>query len=96
MKLDIKQLKTIADLAALDIEEGELDEFREDLEDILDYVDQINEYSEEEVDPRKIEVDQTKMREDNHVSFEGWSKPEELLEQAEGRENDYFKSDKII
>lgn len=63
--IDKDEVKHIAKLARLDLDEEELEEFQEELSSILDYVDQLKELDVSDVEPTSHSVDiKNVMRED--------------------------------
>ena len=88
------QVKKVAELARLKLDNNQVKHHAEQIEKILDYVNQLEKIDTAGVDctTRAIEVVNV-LRSDENNTFEGRN---ELLNLAPSRENDYFKVPKII
>ena len=93
-KIDKAQVKRIAKLARLEIEEGEVEQFSEQLSSILDYIEKLNELDTESVEPLAhcLPIHNV-LREDVAKNSLG---VEVALSNAPQREGEYFKVPKIL
>lgn len=94
MSVTRKQVEHIADLARLQLDEGELEEYTAQLNKILEYVDKLNELDTENVKPLSHPVEGT------NVFREDELKPsinrEEVLKNAPSKNEEFFKVPKVI
>ncbi|MEL6468119.1 MAG: Asp-tRNA(Asn)/Glu-tRNA(Gln) amidotransferase subunit GatC [Cyanobacteria bacterium J06623_4] len=92
--IDIEQVRKVANLARLELNEAEEAQFTEQLNGILEYVQQLNELDTEDVPPttRAIEVSNI-TRPDR---LEVFTDREAILDSAPEREEDFFKVPKIL
>lgn len=66
MAIEKEQVKHIAELARLELNEEKLEEFQEELSDILDYVDQLKELEVSDVEPTSHSIElENVVREDS-------------------------------
>ena len=88
------EVKKVAQLARLELNESEINQHAEHLEKILEYIKQLEKINTEEIPctTRAIEVVNV-LRKDIKKDYEN---PEELLDLAPSRENKFFKVPKII
>ena len=88
------EVKKVAQLARLELNESEIQEHAEQLEKILDYIKQLEKINTEHVPctTRAIEVVNV-LRKDEKKDYEN---SEELLDLAPSSENNFFKVPKII
>ena len=88
------EVKKVAQLARLELNESEIQEHAEQLEKILDYIKQLEKINTENIPctTRAIEVVNV-LRKDEKKDYEN---SEELLDLAPSRENNFFKVPKII
>ena len=88
------QVKKVAELARLKLDNNEVKHHAKQIEKILDYINQLEKIDTNEVPPttRAIEVINV-LRSDANNKFED---RDELLNLAPARENDFFKVPKII
>jgi len=88
------QVKKVAELARLKLNNNQIKHHAEQIEKILDYVNQLEKIDTKEVPctTRAIEVVNV-LRTDENNKFED---RDELLDLAPSRENDFFKVPKII
>ena len=93
-KITKEEVKKVAHLARLELNENEINNHAEQLEKILDYIKQLEKIDTEDIPctTRAIEVINV-FRKDEKKNF-GCS--EELLELGPSKENKYFKVPKII
>ena len=93
-KITNDEVKKVAYLARLELNEDEISNHAEQLEKILDYIKQLEEIDTKDVPctTRAIEVTNV-FRKDNKKNFDC---TEELLELGPSREDKYFKVPKII
>ncbi|MFB6300460.1 MAG: Asp-tRNA(Asn)/Glu-tRNA(Gln) amidotransferase subunit GatC [Halobacteriales archaeon] len=82
--VDIGEVRHIASLARIDLDEDELDEFARQFADILDYFDSLDEVPETDAESELVNV----MRED---TLRDGLEQEEALQNAPEREDGYFK-----
>ena len=93
-KINKEEVKKVAHLARLELNETEINNHAEQLEKILEYIRQLEKINTEEVPSttRAIEVTNV-FRKDEKKNFDF---TEELLELGPSREDQYFKVPKII
>ncbi len=93
-KISKEEVKKVAQLARLELNEGEIKNHAEQLEKILEYIKQLERIQTDDVPctTRAIEVVNV-FREDEKKNFDC---SEELLELGPSREDQYFKVPKII
>ena len=88
------EVKKVAKLARLELNENEIHQHAEQLEKILEYIKQLEKINTENVPctSRAIEVANV-LRKDENKNYEN---SEEILDLAPARENKFFKVPKII
>ena len=88
------EVKKVAKLARLELNENEIHQHAEQLEKILEYIKQLEKINTENVPctSRAIEVTNV-LRKDENKNYEN---SEEILDLAPSRENKFFKVPKII
>ncbi len=93
-KISSDEVKKVAQLARLELNDGEIQKHAEQLEKILDYIKQLEEITTDNVPctTRAIEVVNV-LRKDEKKDYEN---SEELLDLAPSREQKFFKVPKII
>ena len=93
-KITRDEVKKVAHLARLELNENEINNHAEQLEKILEYIKQLEEIDTNEVPctTRAIEVINV-FRKDEKLNFDC---NEELLDLAPSREDEYFKVPKIL
>ena len=93
-KITKEEVKKVAHLARLELNENEINNHAEQLEKILDYITQLEKIDTDDVPctTRAIEVTNV-FRKDEKKNFEN---TEELLELGPSREEQFFKVPKII
>ena len=93
-KISSNEVKKVAQLARLELNEGEIKQHVGQLEKILEYINQLDKINTENIPctTRAIEVI-NKLRKDEKKDYEN---SEELLDLAPSRENKFFKVPKII
>ena len=93
-KISKEEVKKVAQLARLELNEGEIKNHAEQLEKILEYIKQLERIQTDDIPctTRAIEVVNV-FREDEKKNFDC---SEELLELGPSREDQYFKVPKII
>ena len=93
-KITKEEVRKVAELARLELNENEINNHAEQLEKILEYIKQLEEIDTNEVPctTRAIEVINV-FRKDEKLNFDC---NEELLELAPSREDEYFKVPKIL
>ena len=94
IKITGDEVKKVAELARLELNEDEIQNHAEQLEKILEYIKQLEKINTENVPctTRAIEVINV-LRKDENIAYEN---SEELLELAPSREKKFFKVPKII
>tara|TARA_Y100001968_G_C19060576_1_gene573582 strand:+ start:201 stop:494 length:294 start_codon:yes stop_codon:yes gene_type:complete len=92
-KISKEEVKKVAKLARLELNEDEISNHAEQIEKILDYIKQLEEINTDNVPctTRAIEVTNV-FRKDEKRDYEN---PEELLDLAPSREENFFKVPKI-
>ena len=93
-KITKDEVKKVAHLARLELNENEINNHAKQLEKILDYIRQLEKIDTDDVPctTRAIEVINV-FREDERKNYDN---TEELLELAPSREDEYFKVPKIM
>ena len=93
-RISTDEVKKVAQLARLELNESEINQHAEQLEKILDYIKQLENINTENITctTRAIEVVNA-FRKDENKDYEN---SEELLDLAPSRENKFFKVPKII
>ena len=93
-KITKEEVKKVAHLARLELNENEINNHAKQLEKILDYIRQLEKIDTDDVPctTRAIEVINV-FREDERKNYDS---TEELLELAPSREDEYFKVPKIM
>jgi len=84
----------VAELARLEFGKEEVQKFTEQLGNILEYIEKLSELDTRGVEPTSHVLDiSTPLREDR---VEEWITPEEALQNAPEREDDFFSVPKVI
>ena len=93
-RISSEEVKKVAQLARLELNESEIQKHAEQLENILGYIKQLEKIDTENIPctTRAIEVVNV-LRKDEKKDYEN---SEELLDLAPSRENQFFKVPKII
>ena len=93
-KITKEEVKKVANLARLELNENEINNHAEQLEKILDYIRQLEKINTDDVPctTRAIEVTNVLRKDENKSS----DLNEELLELSPSKEDKYFKVPKII
>ena len=93
-RISSDEVKKVAQLARLELNESEIQQHGEQLEKILDYIKQLEKINTENIPctTRAIEVVNV-LRKDEKKNY---SNVEELMDLAPSRENKFFKVPKII
>ena len=93
-RISSNEVKKVAQLARLELNESEINQHAEQLEKILEYIKQLEKINTENVPctTRAIEVVNV-LRKDEKKNYEN---SEEILDLAPSRENKFFKVPKII
>tara|TARA_A100001388_G_scaffold213769_1_gene164220 strand:- start:610 stop:903 length:294 start_codon:yes stop_codon:yes gene_type:complete len=93
-KITKEEVKKVANLARLELNEGEINKHAEQLEKILEYIRQLEKIDTDDVScmTRAIEVVNV-LRKDDKINS---NCTEEILELGPSREDKYFKVPKII
>jgi len=99
MAISKEELKKLAELARIELNEKELNTFQHNIDSILDFVSQVQEVSEKgnnSGSPAGVwKMIKNKFREDENP-HEGGLYTERILNEAPHREGDYFKVKKIL
>ena len=93
-RISSDEVKKVAQLARLELNENEINQHAEQLDKILEYIKQLEKINTEDVPctTRAIEVVNV-LRKDEKKNYEN---SEEILDLAPSRENKFFKVPKII
>jgi len=93
-RISSDEVKKVAQLARLELNESEINQHAEQLEKILEYINQLDKINTENIicTTRAIEVVNV-LRKDEMINYEN---SEELLDLAPSREDKFFKVPKII
>lgn len=89
-KISIEDVKKIAIMTKLHIEESELEGVRKQLEDVLSYAERVQQIAEEIEIPSNKNINHD--REDSVIT----NNVEDILEQAPQQEDNYFVVPKIV
>lgn len=94
MKISKDDVIYVAELARLEFGEEEIQKFTDQLGNILEYIEKLSELDTTGVEPTSHVLDiSTPLREDR---VEEWITPEEALQNAPEREDDFFTVPKVI
>lgn len=94
MKIDLKTVDRLAELARLEFEDKAKEEILSDLNKILDFVDKLNELDTENVEPLIYMTEGScNLREDK---VEHLISQQEALKNAPDKDSDYIKVAKVI
>jgi len=94
VKISKEDVIHVAELARLEFKEEELEKFTEQLGNILAYIEKLSELDTTGVEPTSHVLDiSTPLREDR---VEEWLSPEEVLQNAPEREDEFFSVPKVI
>ena len=93
-RISSDEVRQVAQLARLELNESEINQHAEQLEKILEYIKQLEKINTEDIPSttRAIEVVNV-LRKDENKNYEN---SEEILDLAPSRENKFFKVPKII
>tara|TARA_A100001388_G_scaffold201229_1_gene152346 strand:+ start:422 stop:715 length:294 start_codon:yes stop_codon:yes gene_type:complete len=93
-KITKEEVKKVANLARLELDEKEINNHADQLEKILEYIEQLEKIDTDDVPctTRAIEVNNVFRKDENKIS----DCTKELLELGPAREDQYFKVPKII
>ena len=93
-RISSDEVKKVAQLARLELNESEINQHAEQLEKILEYIKQLDKINTEDIPctTRAIEVVNV-LRKDEKKNYEN---SEEILDLAPSRENKFYKVPKII
>ena len=93
-RISSDEVKKVAQLARLELNESEINQHAEQLEKILEYIKQLEKINTEDIPctTRALEVVNV-LRKDEKKNYEN---SEEILDLAPSRENKFFKVPKII
>ncbi len=94
MKIGRNEVEYVANLARLQLDNGEIDEFAQQLSDILLYVDKLSEVDTDNVEPLAHAVEMNNAFRDDKVLRK--SSKEATLANAPDKDDDYFKVPRII
>jgi aspartyl-tRNA(Asn)/glutamyl-tRNA(Gln) amidotransferase subunit C len=95
--IDKEQVKKIAELARLEIEDDKLDKFSKDLSSILGYVEELNSVDVSDVDPTlSAVVEKNVFREDGEPDPQDLEMTKKLLDLAPASEDGYIKVKAIL
>jgi len=94
MTIDREEVERLAELAKLELDEDEIEQFRDDLGEVLEYVEKLDELDTEGVEPTTHAVPAEMRGRDDGVR-EGLSR-EEVLREAPDREGGEFRVPKVV
>ncbi len=94
--IDKNQVKHIAKLARLDLNEEEVEEFQEELSSILDYVDQLKELDVSDVEPTSYSVDIKNVMRDDEAEDTDPERVKKLRKAFPDEEDGYDKVKSIL
>ena len=95
MLIDIKITKRIADLAKIELNEKEIEEYSKDLSNILSWMDELKKVDVKGIEP-VTSVNDNKLFEREDLEFEDKVEKEEILLNAPDKNEDYFIVPKVI
>ena len=95
MLIDIKITKRIADLAKIELNEKEIEEYSKDLSNILSWMDELKKVDVKGIEP-VTSVNDNKLFEREDLEFEDKVEKEEILSNAPDKNEDYFIVPKVI
>ncbi|MFP4168329.1 MAG: Asp-tRNA(Asn)/Glu-tRNA(Gln) amidotransferase subunit GatC [Desulfonatronovibrionaceae bacterium] len=94
MAISKDEVRSVAELARLQLEEKKLDQFAKQMDSILEYVHKLEEVDTSAVEPMYTPVDNTTvLRKDRETKEHS---REEILENAPGADGQFFTVPKII
>jgi len=92
-----EQVKHIAKLARIRLNEKEVEKFKRELSSVLDYVEKLKEVDTENVEPiSQVTGLENVMREDIPARDKKKERRNKLIKQAPRRKGDYFKVPRIL
>jgi len=95
--IDKEQVKHIAKLARIRLNEKEVEKFKRELSSVLDYVEKLKEVDTENVEPiSQVTGLENVMREDIPARDKKKERRSKLIKQAPRRKGDYFKVPRIL
>tara|TARA_Y100000389_G_scaffold22711_1_gene19410 strand:+ start:140 stop:430 length:291 start_codon:yes stop_codon:yes gene_type:complete len=95
MLIDIKITKRIANLAKIELNEKEIEEYSKDLSNILSWMDELKKVDVKGIEP-VTSVNDNKLFEREDLEFEDKVEKEEILSNAPDKNEDYFIVPKVI
>ena len=95
MLIDIKITKRIADLAKIELNEKEIEEYSKDLSNILSWMDELKKVDVKGIEP-VTSVNDNKLFEREDLEFEDKIEKKEILLNAPDKNEDYFIVPKVI
>mgnify|MGYP001352562921 FL=1 len=95
MLIDIKITKRIANLAKIELNEKEIEEYSKDLSNILSWMDELKKVDVKGIEP-VTSVNDNKLFEREDLEFEDKVEKEEILLNAPDKNENYFKVPKVI
>ena len=95
MLIDIKITKRIANLAKIELNEKEIEEYSKDLSNILSWMDELKKVDVKGIEP-VTSVNDNKLFEREDLEFEDKIEKEEILLNAPDKNEDYFTVPKVI
>ena len=94
MSVTKNDVKKIAELARLEFNESELENYTREMNKMLDYVDKLNELDTENIQPLSHPIENTNVFRDDEVKKS--TKREDALKNAPDKSSEYFKVPKVI
>lgn len=91
--ISTEDVKYVAKLARLELNENEVDQFSKQLGDILKYVEQMNEVNTENIEPMAHPIPVVNVMREDIVKYE--QTKEELMKNAPLEEDGFFRVPKI-
>ena len=95
MLIDIKITKRIANLAKIELNEKEIEEYSKDLSNILSWMEELKKVDVKGIEP-VTSVNDNKLFEREDLEFEDKIEKEEILLNAPDKNEDYFIVPKVI
>ena len=94
MKISKEQVKHIAMLARIELNEDEIELYQEQLSKILDYVEKLNEIDTTEIEPTSHVINLSNVFREDRIK--SWLSRDEALKNAPDATDKFFRVPKII
>lgn len=91
--MNSEDVKNLANLARIDVDDNEIENYKKDFDSILSYVDSIQSVKTSDIEPEHF--NKNTMREDEATEKTG-ANTDKLLKEAPGKKDGYYKVQKIL